>query len=364
MKKSWLKLLLIILIIALIINLTIFIPKQNQEKVKIGVIMPLTGFLANVGIDTKNAIDLSFSDLDASKDVELIYEDDACDSAKALTAYKKLVDVNKVNFIIGPFCGQSAMTILSSLNENKIITISPGAPDNELSKANDYFFRTRVPNKAETKKLIEFLNKEKIKKIAVYTAKNTFGQSYRDSLVNQLGNETKIVFEDGSSDYQTDFKTDILKIKEKNPQAVFLVPASRQQMGIFVKQLKELGFTPIILGGSVTEQQDLLDVAGNASEGIIYPYASPENLDIVKEYKEKYNKNPSMEVLNGYDAFSILYLAIKECKSDKECVRVKLNNLKDFNGTMGKISVDEFGDSQVELILKTIKNDQFIPYKD
>ena len=77
-----------------LVNLTIFIPKQNQEKVNIGVIMPLTGFLANVGIDTKNAIDLSFSDLDASKDVELIYEDDACDSAKALTAYKKLVDVN------------------------------------------------------------------------------------------------------------------------------------------------------------------------------------------------------------------------------------------------------------------------------
>ena len=69
-----------------------------------------------------------------------------------------------------------------------------------------------------------------------------------------------------------------------------------------------------------------------------------------------------MEVLNGYDAFNILYDKIKECDFDKECVRDKLNNLKDFDGAMGLITFDKFGDSQVELTLKTVKNGEFVPY--
>jgi len=361
-KGVWIVGILIALII--IINLFIFLPEESN-KTKVGVILPLTGFLANSGQDTQKAIELAFDDLNAKKDIKLIYEDGKCDATEALTTYRKLVDIDNVNFIIGPFCGQSSIVILDALNKDKVITISPGAPDNELSIENDYFFRTRVPNKAETKKIVDFLLEKNIKKVAVYTAKNTFGQSYRDSFIKQfVENGGEIVFDDGSTDYQSDFKTDVVKIKEINPEALFLVPASRQQMGLFVKQLKELNFNAYIIGASVTEQQDLLDAAGTAAEGIIYPYVLPKKLNIVDNFKQKYNGNsPSMEVLNGYDSFNILYDKIKECDSNKECVKDRLNNLKDFNGAMGLINFDEFGDSQVELILKTIKNGEFIEYE-
>lgn len=363
MKKK--NFILLIIIIIVVIGIIYFnnLNQKKEEKIKIGVILPLTGFLANTGIDTKNAIELAYTDSNSS-DIELIYEDDACDATKALTAYRKLVDIDNVDFIIGPFCGQSAMSVLGSINSDKVIAISPGAPDNELAKPDDYFFRTRVSNKDETLKIVEFLAMNKTKRVAVYTAKNTFGKSYRDSFRAQLPNYIEVVYDDGSSDYQTDFKTDIIKIKEKSPQAIFLVPASRQQMGIFVKQMNELKLNYSIFGGSVTEQQDLLDAAGNAADGIIYPYVSPKNLSIVNRYKEKYGKNPSMEVLNGYDAFKILYTEIKKCDGNKECVKGKLNNLKDFEGAMGKISFDENGDTKVELILKTIKNREFVKYEE
>ena len=96
----WHFLILGVIIIAIIIAGVYYNNTPKEEKtIKIGVIMPLTGFLANVGIDTKNAIDLAYNDLSASKDVQLIFEDDACDSAKALTAYRKLVDMDKVNYL-------------------------------------------------------------------------------------------------------------------------------------------------------------------------------------------------------------------------------------------------------------------------
>lgn len=335
----------------------------EKETVKIGVMLPLTGFLANPGQDTKSAIEMAFNDLSVKNDVELIFEDEKCDAMQTLTVYRKLVNIDKVNFIVGPFCGQSAMAILDSLNKDEVIAISPGAPDNELSKERDYFYRTRIPNRAEVQKLVEFLINKNITRVAVYTAKNTFGKSYRDSFMDQFGAKGgNIVFDDGSMDYQTDFKTDILKIKETNPEALFLVPASRQQMGIFIKQLKELGINILVLGGSVTEQQDLLDSAGTAADGVIYPYVIPKNMNVVNEYKEKYSKNPSMEVLNGYDAFNILYTELKECNFEKSCVKQNLDSLKNFNGVMGTINFDKFGDPEVKLILKTVKNGQFVPY--
>jgi len=338
---------------------------KNENSTKVGVILPLTGFLANVGKDTQNAIELAVNDANALTKIELIYEDDACDSTKAVTAYQKLASVDKVNFIIGPFCGQSAIAILPLLNNDRVISISPGAPDNELSKPNDYFFRTRIPNKSETKIIVDYLVSKGIFKVAVYTARNTFGQSYHDSFVNQfvdVGGE--IVFDDGSADYQVDFKTDLLKIKEKNPQAIFLVPASRQQMGIFAKQARELGVDILFTGGAVTEQQDLLDAAGIAANGIIYPYVSPKNMEIFYKYVAGYGKIPSMEALNGYDAFNILFGQIQVCDGNKECVRNNLNKLKDFNGAEGLISFDENGDSRTILGLKQVKDEKFVLLSD
>ncbi|MBU0635481.1 penicillin-binding protein activator [Candidatus Micrarchaeota archaeon] len=363
-------------VIGLIVLFSVFflfgcIETPQEQKTKVGVLMPLTGFLSHVGQDTRHAIEMAFEDLGASNDIELVFEDEMCNATQALTAYRKLVDIDQVDFIIGPFCGQSAMSVLSFLNQQKIIAISPGAPDNELSQANDYFFRTRVPNKVETKKIVDFLIEKGIIRVATYTAKNTFGESFKNSFIEQFTAQGgEIVFSEGSTDSQSEFRTEIIKIKETNPEAVFLVPASRQQMGIFVKQTKELDFFPLIVGAAVTKQQDLLDAAGNAADGIIYPYTLdqqnlfPKQEEIYNRFLDRYNRPPTMEVLNGYDAFQILFTKIKECNANKECVRTKLNELKDFDGVTGLVSFDEFGDSQVSLILKTIQNGEFIRYEE
>jgi len=344
--------------------------EEQEETIKIGVIAPLTGFLAFAGDDTKHALELALEEI-PSGSVQLIYEDGACDATKALTAYRKLQDVDKIKYIIGPLCGQSAMSALPLINQAGVISISSGAPDNELAKPNDYFFRTQIKNGVETKKIAEFLTGEGIKNVATFTAKNTFGESYKNSFIENfeaLGG--KIVFSEGSQDYQSDYKTEIIKMLEKNPDAIFLVPASRNQMGIFIKQARELGFEGKIIGGSVTEEKDLLDAAGNAAEGILYVhYIDKNNLTekqsaFFEKFKERHGKEPGVRVLTAYDAFKILYSKISECgKENVECVRQKLNKLSEYDGLIGKISFDENGDAQVPLIIKTVKNGEFVLYE-
>jgi branched-chain amino acid transport system substrate-binding protein len=358
------------LFLVLVLLLGGCVQQQGGGTVKIGVIAPLTGFLAFAGEDTKNALELALEEIPEGR-VQLVYEDGACDAAKAMTAYKKLRDVDGVNYIIGPLCGQSAMAALPLINKDKIIAISSGAPDNELAKPNDYFFRTQIPNELETKKISEFLIESGLTTAATYTAKNTFGESYKNSFIENfsaLGGN--IVFSEGSQDYQSDFRTEIIKMLEKNPQAVFLVTASRNQMGIFVKQARELGFGGKIVGGSVTEEKELLDAAGNAADGVLYVhYIDRENLTekqaaFFERFREKYGKEPGVRVLTAYDAFRILYSKIVECgKENVECVRQKLNKLHEYDGLIGRISFNENGDAVVPLAIKTIKNGRFVLYE-
>jgi branched-chain amino acid transport system substrate-binding protein len=343
---------------------------QQQSKIRIGVIAPLSGFLASAGQDTTQALQIALEEL-PQQDVELVYEDGACDASKAITAYQKLSKIDDIKYLIGPYCGQSAVAILPLLNKDKIVSISSGAPDNELAKPSDYFFRTQIPNALETKKIAEFLIQKNIKNVATYTAKNTFGESYKNSFIEQfkkLGGN--ILISEGSLDYQADFKTEITKIMNKSPEAIFLVTASRNQMGIFVKQAKELDYKGIIIGGSITEEQELLDAAGSAAEGALYVhYVDKQNLSekqkkFFAKFNQKFGKDPGVRVLTAYDAFEILYSAIKQCEiKNTECVRQKLNLIKDYEGVTGKISFNENGDAEIPLIIKTVKNSEFIAYK-
>lgn len=356
----------IILIIVVVVIVVAAMTLQQQPKIKIGVPTPLTGFLALAGEETRNGISLAAENLSAT-DVQLIYEDEECNSQKSLLVYRKLRDVDNVKYIIGPYCGQSAVPVLPLINEDKIIAISPGAPDNELAKPNDYFFRTQVPNSVETRTLAGFLISRNITNVTTFTALNTFGESYKNAFIKDftaLGGN--VISSEGSQDYQSDFRTEITKLIAQNPQAVFLVPASRNQMGIFIKQSKELGFAGLVIGGSVTEEPTLFETAADAADGLVYVHyidvdsLSPKQKAFFDKYKSRFGFEPTYRAYFAYDAFQIIYSAIKQCGEDVECSRNFLDNMESYDGVSGPITFDENGDAIIPLVLKTVKDGEFV----
>ena len=98
MKKTILGLILLVAVIS------VFLVKDRGSEmsgpIKIGVIGPYSGFLADFGEEVRRGV------LTTQKDnIEFVFEDDECEPAPAVSAFKKLTDLNNVQYIIGPLCG-------------------------------------------------------------------------------------------------------------------------------------------------------------------------------------------------------------------------------------------------------------------
>lgn len=121
------KLALISLVIVLLVSFVSAACAGPQESIKIGVLTALTGPMATSESQAVKAIELAFNETDyqvAGRQIELIVEDYANDPALCLTKVQKLVEVDNVDVIIGPYLTSAGLAIRDYIHENRILWIS------------------------------------------------------------------------------------------------------------------------------------------------------------------------------------------------------------------------------------------------
>ncbi|TKJ41163.1 hypothetical protein CEE37_05715 [candidate division LCP-89 bacterium B3_LCP] len=77
------------------------------------------------------------------KDIELIYEDSQSDPAKAVSALNKLISTENVSVVIGDIASSSVLAMAPIAEKSKVVLLSPGASNPDISEAGDYIFRKR-----------------------------------------------------------------------------------------------------------------------------------------------------------------------------------------------------------------------------
>src|SRR5574341_1937659 len=98
--------------------------EQPAEKVKVGVILPLTGAQGNYGEGITKGIELALREV---SNVEVIYEDEKSETKEAVTAFNKLTDVDGVKVIVGPVLSGSMLAVAPLAEQKKIIILGPTA---------------------------------------------------------------------------------------------------------------------------------------------------------------------------------------------------------------------------------------------
>jgi len=162
-----------------------------------------------------------------------------------------------------------------------------------------------------------------------------------------------------------DFKTNLLKIKEQNPDAlyVFHIPAL---LGIIIKQAKELSIEFPILTFHNIEDPSAKTTGGDSLEGVIY--TSPVRSEIGKkfftDFEQEYGSEPNIFSDAAYDAVNLIFEAIERNGLEIDKIREYLENIKNYQGATGNISFDKNRDIKRDYIIKTIKNGQFVPYEE
>jgi len=369
MKKIWIGV-LILIIAALAVSLIVTQTKKEPEEIKIGAIFALTGDAAMYGESAKNGLELAIEELNKKlldKKITVVYEDNQGDPSKAVSSFQKLADVDKVKYIIGPLGTPEVLAIAPIAEKKKIIILTPTSSGPQLTQAGDYIFRNCMSDLIEGAALAEFVFKElKTRTAGILYINNDYGIGLRDAFKKRfdvLGGE--ILAEESFRRGDTDFRTQLLKIKFKNPRVLLLTGYA--EMGRILKQARELGIEIQVVSTSNFEMPEILEIAGNAAENIYYTYQGfdiESEEEVVKKftnsYRAKYNKNPDIFAALTYDAMKILAKAIERGGTDVENVKKELYGIKNFIGVTGKTSFDKNGDVIKPIGIKKVEDSKFI----
>jgi len=347
----------------------------KEEKIKIGVIAPLTGPLGVQGQWMINGIELAKKDLNKKggvngREIELIYEDTKCSPKDTTIALQKLINIDNTVGIIGPICGSPEMVSIDFSRKYERIIISPSS---NFGKKSPYFFSTQTLLSEEAELLAKFAKENlKLNKVAILYPNNDFGIIYRNSFKKKfedLGGEIPIT--EAITFTQEDFRTELTKIKNKNPEGLFIIYS---RMGNIVNQMRELGLNIQVLGQCGTESPSLLKIANESAEGIIYSWRgvsdeshlSKMQKQFNDKYQQAYNETTPMMARDSYDALTILVYALKNSKNfGAEQMKNIILNIKNYQSVTGVLTFDrETYNVEKPIIFKTVKNGQFVPYEE
>lgn len=373
-RKIWIGIGIVVLV-ALTIVLIVTQTKKEPGEIKIGAILPLTGDMAKFGESFKNGIDLAVEEINNAGGIrgikpQVIYEDDAGESKQAVFAFRKLITQDKVQTVIGGVMSSTAMPIAPIAEKEKVIIISPTATAPDLSQFKNYFFRVQPSDNYEGRVMAEFAYKQlKVEEAAIFYVNNDWGKGLIEVFKNKFTELSgKISIEESYELGNTDFKTQITKIKAKNPEYLYLL-GYLKELSIILKQMSELGVNSRILSAYSFHDPKLLEMGAEVAENAIFtmPTYDPKSKNpmitkFTNKYKAKYNKEPDMFAAHSYDCMKILgYVMQKEIFTGPE-ISDGLHKVVDYHGVTGKTTFDENGDVAKPLRFFTVKNGQFIPY--
>lgn len=367
----------ILIIITVLIISSCNNDRKDKNVIKIGVIAPLTGEAESFGKSMKNGVLLLIDSLNLNggvngRKIELIIEDDKLSSKEGVNAFNKLVNVDKVQAIIGSAASSISLALLPKANDNKIVMISSISTADDLKgNANDYFFRVVPSNYMQGLTAVNFIVEDlKMDKIAVLYANDDYGISFENSIEKNLkAKQINLVYKNTYNPGTKDFKNLLMQSKKMNPQVVLLAGII-PETAIIQRQAKELNLNCIFISGDGSYSPDLFKIGGSAVEGSYYTAMTLPNDTIASfahfavDYVSKFNEKPNLWAAYSYDAALALVTAIKNAERyDGTLIKNALFNV-DIEGVTGKIFFDEFGEIQRNYSLYVAKNGEFILLKN
>jgi ABC-type branched-subunit amino acid transport system substrate-binding protein len=328
--------------------------KKEPETIKIGAILSLTGDAASYGDMMKKGMDIAVEEINAQggingKKLKIIYEDSRFQPKMAISAFRKLVDIDKVKVITGITGSKNALAVVPEAINRKIVIIDALSSSPELSKfGGKFYFRVMPSDVFAGKYVAQWSIEKKFKKAAVFFANDDWGNGILNSakeLFQSKGGQ--IVAELSVEPGTRDFKNLIQKLINAKPDIIFLF-AYAPEAGIIVKQLRESGIKLPIIGSDNLTASEFVSVGAKVVNGVMFviPIEGEGSifLQFREKFKEKYGEYPSINSIKSYDVVKLAAYAIKNVGYDSEKISDFLRNLRGFNGASGVIEFDQNGD--------------------
>lgn len=367
MKKPFSITLIVVLIFGLLLSSCA--KKKEEERVKVGVVLPLTGLLSTFGQSVKKGLELALEEINKAggvlnKQIECIIEDDESKTDGAQTVITKLLTKDRVQLVIGEVVSSATLAIAPLCQRYKVPLVTPSATNVEVTRTGDYIFRTCFTDDFQGSALARFAfeNLKARRASILKDVKSDYSIGLASSFsktFKEMGGE--IVNEQAYAAGDTDFRTQLTSIKASKPDVLF-IPGYYTEVGLIIRQAKELSLKAFLLGGDGWDSPKLLEIAGASAEGTYYgTHFSPLQKsarvqEFVHAFEQKYTEEPDALAALGYDTLRLLADAIKRAgTSEGEKVREQLARTVNFPGVTGDITIDVNRNAKKPLVILKIE---------
>lgn len=339
------------------------------DKVRIGVLMSLTGDTANFGISSSNAIRMAADEVNTNggingKQIELLVQDDRSDVTEAANIVTKFVSQDEVHAILGEVGSSRTLAAAPIAQNAKIPMLTPSSTNEEVTRKGNYIFRSCFIDTVQGPAMAQFAVKSLNAKRAalMIDRRNDYSTGLEKAIAEvyvRLGGVIIVTQSYQAGDQ--DFNAQITSIKGANPDVVF-VPGYYGDVALFAKQARDKGLTAPLVGGDGWDSPTLYQIGGAALDGSYFTnhYSSydpdPRVQKFVNDYRKRYGVVPDALAATGYDAALIMFDAIKRAGSlDGASIRDALAATKNFPGVTGTVTFNENRDAVKPIIMIKIE---------
>ncbi|PPC76691.1 branched-chain amino acid ABC transporter substrate-binding protein [Pokkaliibacter plantistimulans] len=366
---------------ALILSTT-FLYSLAHADIKIGVVTSSTGPIALVGIPQKNTVAL-LPETVAGEKITYIPLDDSSDPTATVKAFKKLIDEDHVDAIIGPSGSPNAMGVIQFAAESGTPMLAPvgtAAVVLPMTEQKKWVFKTTQNDDLIAAALVDQMKQSGVKTLGLMGTADPYGENWAKvmkSLTEKAG--IKIVASETFQRQDTSLTGQSLKILMASPDAVLIAaPGSSSVMP--ETTLKDQGYAGTVYQTHGAALDAFLKLGGKQVEGTILAASLMLVLDevpdsasktiasqYVSDYKQRYGENPATFGGNVYDAGLLLANAIPTALKSgqpgtaefRSALRDALEQTHELAGTQGVYNItpaDHSGFDERGRELITVKN--------
>ena len=332
----------------------------KDEDVVIGLVAPLTGDQAYIGVGVMQGALMAVEDANLKGpifgDVKLKFEplDDQHNPTQAVLVANKLIANPDALGVVGHFNSSCTKAASSIYHEGRLAQVTPASTNPDISRQGfDTFFRVCPTDDVQAPAAASFVKNDLgFTRVVVLDDQTTYGRGLADQFEKKfksMGGE--VLKHEGITQGEKDFMPLLTKIKSVGPELVFF-GGIYPEMALLLKQAKKVGLAAQWMGGDGIYEAALTQLAGpGIAEGVhstmlgVDPHSVPAAQDFVGRYEVRYGEIGSFSAY-GYDAASVLIEAVRRAgKKDREAVIAEMKKMKDFPGMLGAINFDEKGDA-------------------
>lgn len=352
---------------------------DTAEPYRIGAVLSLAGTYAGLGIPEKNAIELEVARINEAggidgRPIEVIYEDDATDAAKAQAAAVRLIDEEGVLAIMGASGTGQTMAMRSDAERAGVPIISMAGGSVITDDFSEWVFQTPWPNRIVVPFVLDQIAAAGYTTVGLISDTGGYGVDGRDYVLAHAGDSgVTIVADETYNAGDTDMSSQLTKIRTAQPDAV-LIWAAGKEAAIIARNARQLNMTQPLYGGSGIARKEFIEGAAEAAEGvrlgtgkILVPEAFGEGseayevaMSFITRYEAEYGSRPDIFAGHAYDAIGLIADALGRIDGDVTSASLRdaleeTDGWVGIDGTFTYSAADHNGLTQDEMVLYVIE---------